>query len=326
MSAAPKIGLEQWRALIAVVDAGGYAQAAQMLHKSQSAVTYAVQKLESVLGVRAFEIQGRKAVLTPTGGLLYRRAQALVEEAGALERAARTLSAGWEPEIRIAVEIVFPAWLLLECLDTFGRESPHTRVELIESVLGGTPEALLQGQVDLAISPQTPPGFLGDPLANLRFVAVAHPDHPLHRLGRPLTLRDLRAHRHLVVRDSGSKRTTRALSLEAEQRWTVTHMSTSIQAARMGYGFAWFPEDRIRDELASGALEPLPLREGAEHFAQLYLILADRDYAGPGVLRLAAIIREAVARECGKVQKIKPVDAQTRRRKGRGARPRKEHA
>ena len=94
----PKIGLEQRRALVAVVDAGGYAQAASLLHKSQSAVTYAVQKLEGVLDVKAFEIQGRKAVLTPTGQLLYRRARALLDEAGGLEKAARSLSAGWEPE------------------------------------------------------------------------------------------------------------------------------------------------------------------------------------------------------------------------------------
>ena len=69
----PQITLEQWRTLIAVVDAGGYAQAAEILHKSQSAVTYSVQKIESLLNVKAFEIQGRKAQLTPTGQMLYRR-------------------------------------------------------------------------------------------------------------------------------------------------------------------------------------------------------------------------------------------------------------
>jgi DNA-binding transcriptional LysR family regulator len=66
----------------------------------------------------------------------------------------------------------------------------------------------------------------------------------------------------------------------------------------MGYGFAWFPEDKIRHELAAGTLKPLPLREGVERFGDLYLIFADRDAAGPGVLRLAAIIREGVAAEC----------------------------
>jgi transposase len=59
----PYITLEQWRALIGVIDAGGYAQAAEKLNKSQSAVTYAVQKIETLLNVKAFEIQGRKSVL-----------------------------------------------------------------------------------------------------------------------------------------------------------------------------------------------------------------------------------------------------------------------
>src|SRR5580693_3339098 len=103
MTSPPKITLEQWRALMAVVDAGGYAQAAELLHKSQSAVTYAVQKLESLLGVKVFEVMGRKAHLTPTGQVLYRRAKALLDEAGSLENAAATLAAGWEPELRLAV-------------------------------------------------------------------------------------------------------------------------------------------------------------------------------------------------------------------------------
>ena len=81
MSSVPHISLEQWRSLMAVVDAGGYAQAAAALHKSQSAVTYAVQKIESQLGVKVFAIEGRKAALTPTGQMLYRRAVALVGEA-----------------------------------------------------------------------------------------------------------------------------------------------------------------------------------------------------------------------------------------------------
>lgn len=300
MTASPRITLEQWQALTAVVDAGGYAKAAEALHKSQSSVTYAVQKLESLLGVKAFEIQGRKAVLTPTGQLLYRRARVLLDDAGGLEQAARTLSAGWEAEIYLAADIVFPTWLLLQCFERFGSESPHTRIELIESVLGGTNEALLQRQADLAISGQIPAGFAGDPLMRLRFIPVAHPDHPLHKLGRPLTNRDLSAHRHLVVRDSGSKRTSNVLTVDTTQRWTVSHMMTSIEAARRGYGFAWYPEEKIRDELAAGTLKPLPLREGGERFVELYLIFAERDYAGPGTLRLAEIIRATVAEACSR--------------------------
>ena len=66
------------------------------------------------------------------------------------------------------------------------------------------------------------------------------------------------------------------------QRWTVSNMSTSIIAVRSGYGYAFLPEDKIRDELAAGTLKPVPVRDGGERFAQLYLVFADRDAAGPG--------------------------------------------
>lgn len=300
MSEIPHISLEQWRALIAVVEAGGYAQAAERLYKSQSAVTYAVQKIESLLDLKAFEIQGRKAMLTPTGQMLYRRALALVNEANELERSAKNLSAGWEAEIGIASEILFPSWLLLECLSAFGKESPQTRIELIESVMSGTAEALLGGHAALAITPHIPPGFFGELLIRTPVIAVAHPDHPLHKLDKRLTLRDLRNYRHITVRDSGTQRDRRAVIVEVEQRWTVSDMATSIEALCQGYGFSWLPRERISRELADGRLKPLTLREGQERWVDIYLIVADPEFAGPGVRRLAEIIRERTAASCTK--------------------------
>jgi DNA-binding transcriptional LysR family regulator len=253
--------------------------------------------MEALLGVKIFEMVGRKAHLTSTGEVLYRRAKALLDEAGALEGAAGILAAGWEPELRLSVEIIFPTWLLLQCFAHFAEERPQTRLELYESVLSGTDEALLTRKVDLAICSRVPPGFMGDPLMRIRFVAAAHPNHPLHQLGRALTLQDLRKHRHLIIRDTGSQRRSGSW-LGAEQSWTVSQKATSIHAAVMGLGFAWFPEETIRGELERGELKPLPLREGGERSGDLYLVFADRDYAGPGALRLAAIIREHVADSC----------------------------
>ena len=293
----PKITLDQWAALAAVVEAGAYARAAEKLHKSQSSVTYSVQQIESLLGVKAFEIKGRKAVLTPSGQLLYRRARILLDEATSLEKAAKSASAGWEAEIRVAAEMIFPAWLLLKCFEKLGTESPHTRIEYYETVIAGTNEELTAGRVDLAITPQIPQGFTGAPLMPLRMLLAAHPRHPLHRLGRPLTLRDLRAHRQLVVRETGLQRPTRT-QLEATQRWTMSHASTAIFAASMGFGYGWYPEERILGELERGSLKQLELRDGgAERIRQFYLVYADPENAGPGTKRLAQIIRETVKRE-----------------------------
>ena len=315
----PRITLDQWGALAAVVEAGGYAKAAEKLHKSQSSVTYAVQQIESLLEVKAFRIAGRKAQLTPTGELLFRRARYLLDEAAALEQSSKRLSAGWEAQIRVAVEMIFPSWLLLQCLTKLGTESPHTRIEVIESVLGHRTDALSAGEADLAIFGSVPPGFLGDPLMRLRFVLVASPQHPLHRLGRKLSPRDLRQHRHLVIRESSSERAT-PTSVDVTQRWTVSHIATSIEAARLGYGFAWLPEEKIRDELAAGALKLLPMHEGRERFAELYLIFADREHAGPATLRLAEIIREGVASEC-KRSLSPPSSQEPGSHRTRGSRP-----
>ena len=289
----PRISLEQWRALVAVVEAGSYARGAEVLYKTQSTVSYAVQRIEDQLGVPVFRMEGRRAVLTRAGAVLYRRGRFLVEEAGRVERAASRLAGGVEPELGLGVEILFPTWLLLQCLDTFAADFPQTRVELFETVLGGGEELLEQGQVDLAVCSRVPPGFTGDPLMHIRFVAVAAPTHPLHRMDRSLTLADLRAHRHLVVRDSGARREREGAWDVTEQRWTVSHKATSIRAACMGLGFAWFAEGIIRNELTSGALRPLPLEQGSERWGALYLAYADPDGSGPATQRVAELLRQA---------------------------------
>lgn len=295
----PRVSLDQWRSFVAVVEAGGFLQAAEQVHKTQSSVSYAVQKIEQLLELRLFEKQGRKAVLTPAGKALYRRSKNLLERAGALEQGATQLGDDWDPELRMAVDIVYPTWALLHSMQRFGQERPQTRIQLYESVLGGTDEALHKRVVDLAISTHVPQGFSGDSLLRLRFIAAARPDHPLHQLGKPLTLDDLREHRHLLIRDSAVQRTRESGGwLGADQRWTVSHKATQITAACLGLGFAWFPEDSIRRELEDGILKPLPMREGAERFGEAYLILADPDFPSSSAVRMAEILKEDVFELC----------------------------
>lgn len=301
-----QITLDQWRALLAIVDEGGYAAAAEALNKSQSAVSYAINKLEGSLGVRVFALAGRKAVLTPAGEMLYRRAQALVEEASALEKSAAYLSARCEAEITLAVEVIFPQWLLLEALDELGRLFPDTRVEVYETVLTGTVDAVLNKKVDLAITSLVPPGFMGTQLLRSHFLLVAAPHHPLHRLAqtREVSVEDLKQYRQLVVRDSGSERKASKGWLGAEKRWTFSHMGTSIYACVKGYGFAWYPSEKIDQELEGGGLQPLPLADSPERYGDLHLVLTEGDYSGPVTLQLASLLQRKVAAATGKANAL----------------------
>jgi DNA-binding transcriptional LysR family regulator len=282
--------------LAAVVDEGGFAAAGEALDRSQSAVSYAVQQLQAGLPVALTEARGRRTVLTEAGVTLLRRARAVLAEIESLEALAVNLAQGWEGEIRVAVELIFPPALLNEVLGSFGPVCRSTRLEVLESVLSGTTEALLRREVDLAIVGRLPPGFLGTRLMAVEFVPVAHRDHRLHALGRAVTLADLKGERQIVVRDSGTKRRLDAGWLGAEQRWTVSHLKTSIDLLKHGLGFAWIPREHIREELTSGLLAPLPLVDGGSRSADLHLVYADRDAAGPATRELARLIVAACAR------------------------------
>jgi DNA-binding transcriptional LysR family regulator len=197
-----------------------------------------------------------------------------------MESLAEQFAEGWEPEIRIAMDTLFPDWLMMEVIDQFTQQRPLTRIELRETVLSGTDEALLRKEADLVIGGRVPPGFLGDPVLNIEFIAVASPEHPLHKLNRPLDYQDLRLHRQLVVKDSGS-RDMDAGWLGADQRLTVSHLRTSIEAACKGLGYAWYPKLKIQRELDEGQLKPLVLSVGGKRNIQLNMIYAEGNYAGP---------------------------------------------
>ena len=289
-----QVTLEQWQALIAVVEHDGYAQAAEALNKSQSSVSYAIQKLETVLGISAFKIKGRKAELTPAGKMLYQRASILVSEAKEVEALASRFAVGWEAEIRIAMDTLFPEWLMLDVIEAFTESHPLTRISLHETVLSGTDEALLRKEADLVIGARVPPGFLGDPLMNVTFIAVASAAHPLHQLQHPITYDDLRQHRQLVIKDSGS-RDMDAGWLGAQQRLTLSHIHTSINAACRGLGYAWYPELKIKKELLEGRLVPLPLATGGKRHISLNLTLAEGSFAGPACKAFAELLKEKVS-------------------------------
>lgn len=287
----PRITLDQWQALLAIVDHGGYANAAEALGKSQSAISYAIQKLETTLSLRAFKIQGRKAVLTPVGELLYRRAKLLIDEAEQLEHTATQMGRGWEPLVRINADGLFPAENMLEALRRFADHSPQTRIEYIESILSGAEEALLRKDADVVITTRVPPGFMGHHLLSVRFIPVAAPHHPLNQHSS-LHLDELRQHRQIVLRDSGRRRIDSGW-LGAEQRWTVSSSATRHAAIVSGLGFTWMPEQQALLEIDKGQLKRLPLPTDADRFADLYLVLPDGDLAGQAALYMSECIKKA---------------------------------
>lgn len=288
-----KTTLEQWHVFHAVVEYGGYAQAAEALHRSQSSVSYTLSKLQQQLGLELFRIEGRKAVLTDTGNALLRQSSHLLDDAQQLEQLALGLEQGWEAEIFLVVDAAFPSRWLMQALKKFAPISRGSRVQLDQVVLSGAEDAIRSGNADIVITSRVPSHYLGDNIANIEFIAVAHTRHPLNRLNRTLTHADLRNELQLVVRDSSLQHRSDSGWLGADHRWTVSSIDTAINTVSEGLGFCWLPRHSIEQQLEQGLLQPLELQSGQTYNTNLYLVMIKAESAGPASQALCQLLIES---------------------------------
>ncbi|PTA50213.1 LysR family transcriptional regulator [Shewanella morhuae] len=286
-----KSTLEQWRILQAVVDFGGYAQAAEKLNKSQSSLNHAVAKLQHQLGIDLLEVKGRKAYLTQQGEVLLRRSRHVTQAVNELEQLASNLEQGWEPTLTIAREIIYPMESLVCALNAFLPDSRGTRIIMLDSVITGTQEHILQNKVDIAICAGSPPkGYLSEPLCEQELFLVCHPSHPLADLGTIEDDKLLAQYLQLVIKDTGVQSNVDIGWLKAEQRWTVSNFHEAKVILNQGIGFCWIPSFLIQTELSSGNLVRLHLSGNQKRRIMLSLVIPDRDQQGPASKLLTSLI------------------------------------
>ncbi|GAA5188244.1 LysR family transcriptional regulator [Ferrimonas gelatinilytica] len=285
----PHTTLEQWRILQAVVDHGGYARAAVALNKSQSSLNHAVAKLQQLLGVTLLEVKGRKAELTPQGRVMLRRSRSLTAEIEQLELLANNLEQGWEPEITLSREILYPTDALYRAMSHFYPESRGTRLTVIDNVLSGTLDAISGKRCDIAITAQSLPGHRGRPLGTVMMLLVCHRDHPL---SKEAVIDEARLTKELqiVIRDTGSQADKDLGWLKAEQRWTFSNFHEALAILQRGVGFCWVPQHLAQPALQEGSL--VHLHQAQMHSTELPLsmVFPSPDTLGPAARRFAELI------------------------------------
>ncbi|ETT05388.1 helix-turn-helix domain-containing protein [Providencia alcalifaciens] len=107
-----KTTLEQWITLQAIVDYGGFAQAAEVLHKTQSSISYTISKLEQILGMKIFVVEKRRAILTAQGETLLALSREVTNKAIALEIAAKLINKK-NNKIKIVIDSLYESDCLL---------------------------------------------------------------------------------------------------------------------------------------------------------------------------------------------------------------------
>jgi DNA-binding transcriptional LysR family regulator len=285
-----KTTLNEWETLQAVVQLGGFAPAAERLNRSQSTVSYAVARLQERLGIKLFELKGRKAQLTEVGRLLLADAEPHLAGFQRLEQRAQSLASGGASEIRLSVDSIFPNERLFEALSAFSERFPHVRTRLRQATFI-SPDAEFSAQrAHLCVAGLMSRAPFVRPILEIRMVAVARKDHPLHALRRPPTRIDLTQQILVTIEDMASGTGIGQPRSPAQRSLPVGTIEAAIEAVRSGLCFGWLPEHRVRPDIESGDLVPLRMPVGGTRRVRLNIVCQDLSASSRELNALAELL------------------------------------
>lgn len=274
--------LEQILTIEAIVDKGSFKAAADFLHKSQPSVSMAIKKLEEEYQITLFSRDEYRPSLTAEGRLFFEKSKSILREFRELKVLAQQMNKGEEVELRIGIDAISPVSLILRFLKRFFSEHPQTRLQLSFEVLNGTLERLVEGEVDLAITPMHGKGDWSVDAINLTktmIIPVIHAD-----LARGVKITDsyLRNINQIILADS-SRHTPKMSTgvLEGGKSITLTEISFKKEMIIQGLGWGGLPYEMVQDELKKNILIPLKTRSIRKKEMEIFLIRDPSKSLGP---------------------------------------------
>src|SRR6185436_11118291 len=124
------VTIDQLRVFRQVAESGSFSAAARDLHRAQSAVTYAIHKLEDQVGSPLFDRSAYRPVLSEAGRALLPRATRILDELAAFGAQARGIAGGLEPEVGLVVDSLYSARALVGVLAQFQRQFAPVQLRL----------------------------------------------------------------------------------------------------------------------------------------------------------------------------------------------------
>lgn len=146
--AAP-LDLDQLQTFVAIADTGSFTRAADEVHRTQSAVSMQMRRLEERIGKPLFTKDGRTNRLTEEGERLLAYARRMMR----LNR--ETLAAfddtSLEGQIRIGTPDDYADRFLPEIMGRFARSNPRVELSVICEPTANLAELIRRGQLDIAL-------------------------------------------------------------------------------------------------------------------------------------------------------------------------------
>lgn len=285
--------LEQLLTIEAIVKEGSFKAAADSLYKSQPSVSMAIKKLEEQYQLVLFSRHEYRPSLTTDGKVFYEKVRHLLKEYRELSALAEQMSKGVEPQIRVSIDAVSPISLVLKFLKNFFNKHTSTKLVLQFEVLSGTIERLVDGDVDIAITPKPyiEENFEMRPMTKTKLISVISAE--LVKDEKKITDNFLRGHNQIILADS-ARRILKVTSgiLEGGKSFTVNDIGFKKELIIQGLGWGGLPQGIIKAEIASKKLVPIKTPLIKDREIEIYMVRNASKPMGPVLKELWEAVEE----------------------------------
>jgi LysR family hydrogen peroxide-inducible transcriptional activator len=257
------LSLRQLQYVVAVADTLGFHKAAARCAVSQPTLSAQVQQLESVLGVRIFERDRRRVLVTSAGADIVARARRVLVEVDDLIAEAARLREPFAGTLRIGVIPTVAPYLLPEVMPRVAAKYPRLALVFREAKTADIMRELAEGTLDaglLALEADVGACSHAE-IANDYFLAALPKGHPLARKKR-LDVSDLEGENVLLLEEGHCFR-EQALAIcskagATETPFRATSLATLAQMVSSGAGVTLLPSMAVPVENRRGQLEERP--------------------------------------------------------------------
>jgi DNA-binding transcriptional LysR family regulator len=250
------ISLDQLRIFIAAADEGSFSAAGRRLARAQSVVSQTLANLEGQIGVKLFDRSARFPVLTDQGRALLADARTVAGNVDLLMAQAKSLAGGLEPELSVAVDVMFPDATFTRVVAAFQNEFPATLLRfdvessaVVDPVLNRRCAVGVVGSWSLA-----PLQLIHERLLTVRLPIVVSSQHPLATRRGPIPTTVLDEYVQLTHIDPADVSRTHLSGPRYARVWRLSHLGSKLAFLRAGLGFGALPLHLVEADLASGAL------------------------------------------------------------------------
>lgn len=262
----PDFSARQLEAVLALAEYGSFVAAAARLRLSQPALTRAIKRLETALGVRLFDRSTRRVQITAAGREFAAVAERMLNDLGITVQSVREVAEERRGLVVLSTIMSVAGGVLPSIVAAYRADRPGVEIHIREGVHATVLEDVRSGVSDFGIGyvDELPDFVVGTALGRETFCAVMPARHRLAGR-RKVSLADL-ASETIVALPTGS-RTRRTIDAAAatvgvplRQMVVVTQLATMLAFVGAGVGVGLVPRGTTRGPLARG-LRAVPLSE-----------------------------------------------------------------